>query len=259
MTFEHCIKATDVDPKSLESIQLPPLEPDGRIPTLSNYGMATFEVLGTSAEFVEYASTCNLPVFDGGGAYGATSIAALEKGATVIANDLKPEFFNFTVRTAIEKKLDLTKLYYITGSVFKDVNFPSNSLGAIHMSRVTHFFHPDELIETFRRAHEWLVPNGRFYILTMSQFHYSEPNFDEVYEERYQKGEKFPGQINNFTEGGPVDQQFKGKAPTYLHAIDPRVLLRLASDAGFIIKKLELAGGKNDNDYTCAVLINRKK
>ena len=57
---------------------------------------------------------------------------------------------------------------------------------------------------------------------------------------------KFPGEINNY--------QFKTES-YYLHAIDPFVLCNLAKKFNFTVKKVELWGGDNDDDYTCAILV----
>jgi hypothetical protein len=50
------------------------------------------------------------------------------------------------------------------------------------------------------------------------------------------------------------DYKFKNEKYV-LHAIDPIVMVRLANKYGFICKKIELSRCKNDNDYTCAILI----
>ncbi|KAK8835827.1 hypothetical protein M9Y10_040375 [Tritrichomonas musculus] len=258
---QHCdfgIYAGSLDINSIKDVELPPQEPDGRIKTLSNMGMATTNVLGLSEEFVEYASKCRQPVLDAGCAYGEASIAALKKGAKcVIANELQDDFFNIIVKDQRLNEDDRKRLYFKVGKMPDGIDFPENSLGAIHMSRVMHFFHPDEVERTFEKARKWLVPNGRFFILTASPYHYCTEGFGEVYEERYDKGEKWPGEVTDFTLNS--GQQFVKKAPTYLHEIDPRVLVRVAEKYGFLIKKVALYGGEKDEDYTSAIFINRKK
>ncbi|OHT03836.1 hypothetical protein TRFO_01542 [Tritrichomonas foetus] len=226
---------------------------------LSWFGLQTgYKVVafGTSAEFVEYASKCTLPCLDIGGAFGAASLAAIDKGATMILNELTSKFLDYIVLNTPKSKLE--KLYFIEGKITNEnISFPKGSIGAIHMSRVMHFFTPSEIEELFKRAKEWLAPDGRFYILTMSPYHYAKPGIDKIYDERYKQGVKFPGEIGDFTKGDGVDKVFKGKAPEYIHAIDPRVLFRVADEHGFRVKKLELAGGEKDQDYTCAIFVNK--
>ncbi|KAK8896365.1 hypothetical protein M9Y10_014263 [Tritrichomonas musculus] len=247
-----------LDLNSLKDISLPEPEPDGRIKTLSNMGMATTNVLGISEEFTEYAAKCDKPVLDAGCAYGETSIVALKKGAKcVVANELEEDFLNIIAKDKRLTDNDRQRFYFKVGKMPDGIDFPENSFGAIHMSRVMHFFHPDEVERTFEKIHKWLVPNGRFYLLTASPYHYCTPGFGEIYEERYEKGQEWPGEVTDFTINS--GQQFAKKTPTYLHEIDPRVLFRVAVKHGFLIKKLELSGGQNDNDYTCAIFINHKK
>ena len=115
------------------------------------------------------------------------------------------------------------------------------------MSRVMHFFKPNEVELFFQKAYNWLVSNGRLYIITMSQYHYGNPEgFSDYYNNEIKKGTEFPGMIN--------DYKFKDEK-YILHAIDPVVMLRVANKYGFTCKKIELSGGKNDDDYTCAILV----
>ena len=45
-----------------------------------------------------------------------------------------------------------------------------------------HFFKPNEVELFFQKAYKWLKPNGRLYIITMSQYHYSNPEgFSDYY------------------------------------------------------------------------------
>ena len=221
-------------------------------------GMATTSVLGLSDEFASYASTCGLPVLDIGCAYGETSIVALKRGAKcVIANEVEDDFLSIIAKDKRLTDEDRQKFYFKVGKLPDGIDFSENSLGAIHMSRVLHFFHPEEIERLFEKVKKWLVPNGRFYILTASPYHYCTTGFGKIYDERYENGMEWPGEVNDFTVNS--GQQFATKAPTYLHEIDPRVLFRVAVKHGFLVKKIELAGGKNDDDYTCAIFINHKK
>ncbi|OHT05449.1 hypothetical protein TRFO_26789 [Tritrichomonas foetus] len=175
----------------------------------------------------------------------------------MILNEVSSKFLYYIVEN--QPKSILEKLYFIEGKITNEnINFPKGSLGAIHMSRVMHFFTPEEIEVLFEKASEWLAPEGRFYILTMSPYHYAKPGIDQIYDQKYSEGVKFPGVIEDFTKGEGVDKQFRGKAPEYLHAIDTRVLFRVADEHGFRVKKLELSGGEKDVDYTCAIFINHK-
>ena len=101
--------------------------------------------------------------------------------------------------------------------------------------------------DIFENCNKWLIDKGRIYLSTMSQYHYGNPEgFSEFYNNEIKKGKEFPGMINDY----------KFKDENYiLHAIDPVVMLRVATKFGFTCKKIELSGGQNDDDYTCAILV----
>ena len=253
MSSELGILASTLDLSKISDVELPKPAPDGRIRTLNNMGYATPQVLGFSAEFVEYASHCDKPVLDGGAAYGATTIAALKKGATVIANEMDQKFLDSIVKNKELTDEDRKHLYLKFGKLPEGVDFPENSLAGVHMSRVTHFFHPEEIEELFSKIYKWLAPKGRFYVMTASPYHYAMPNFEETYEKRYRAGEEWPGVITDFQF--IIGNEPKDNSPKYHHAMDPRVLFRVATKHGFIVKKIELFGGKLDHDYTCGIFI----
>lgn len=258
MTYaELATPVTSLNLDEIEDLELPPKAPDGRLPTLNNMGFATEDIIGTTHDFVQYAGKCKYPVLDIGAAYGAASIAALKQGATVIANEIDIRDLHMIAKNKSLTDEERGRLYIKEGYAPFGIDFPKNSLGAIHGSRVMHFFKPNEVTGFFERAREWLVPNGRIFLLTMSQFHHSAKGFYKTYNERVKAGIKFPGEITTFTQD--MGQEHVGHAPTYLHALDPAVLVREASQFGFICKKVELFGGDDDMDYTCATFINGKE
>ena len=240
------ILLSDLDLSKISNPELPLPAEDGRIPVYNGDGYASQKPHPLSEEFILFAKNLKYPVLDIGAAYGLISIKALKKGATVICNEIEKKQLDYIANletiTIEEKK----RLYLKHGSIL-EIEFPMNSIGAIHMSRVMHFFKPEEIELFFKKAYKWLIPNGRIYIITMSQYHYANPEgFTDYYNSQIKKGVEFPGMIN--------DYKFKDEKYV-LNAIDPIVMLRVANKYGFICKKIELSGGKDDDDYTCAVLI----
>ena len=240
------VLVSSLDLSKVPKIEMPPPADDGRIPCLNGDGYATLDLEPLSNEFINYSSTIKEPVLDGGAGYGLTSITALKKGATVICNELEQKQLDYIAYLESLTNEEKKRLYLKQGSIF-EIDFPNNSIGAIHLSRVMHFFKPEEVELFFEKSYKWLVPNGRLYIVTMSQYHYGNPKgYYEKYNELIKSGSEWPGMI--------YDYKFKGD-DYILHAIDPIVMTRVANKHGFICKKIELWGGKNDDDYTCAVLI----
>ena len=237
---------SNIDLSTIPNPELPPPAEDGRIPVYNGDGYASPDPHPLSQEFVSFSSTVQSPVLDIGVAYGLTSINALKKGATVICNEKEKKQLEYICHIKSITDEEKKRLYLKHGSIL-EIDFPNNSSGATHISRVMHFFKPNEVELFFQKAYNWLIPNGRLYIITMSQYHYANPKgFSEFYNNEIKKGVEFPGMIN--------DYKFKDEKYV-LHAIDPVVMMRVGNKYGFICKKIELSGGKDDDDYTCAILV----
>ena len=101
--------------------------------------------MGTSKDFVDFSEKCQYPVFYIGAAYGETTVAALKKGATVIANDIDEGSLKYIIKRKELNDDDRKRLYLKKGFVPFDMDFESNSLGAIHASRVMHFLNQKKL------------------------------------------------------------------------------------------------------------------
>ena len=246
----QCRHASEIDLASLEAADIPPPAPDGRIATSNDMGFMTQENDAISQEFVNYAGGSKLPVLDGGAAYGVATIAALKAGATVIANDIDARMVNAIARSERLTPDDRERLYLREGPLPRGLDFPAGSLGAVHLSRCMHFFPPADFEEMFARASRWLARGGRLFVVTMSQYHHSGIDRLRTYEERKAAGSLWPGEIDDFVF-------CYGHAPSYLHSVDPSIIVRLADKFGFIPKRVELFGGPDDLDYVGAVLIKR--
>ncbi|ORX85681.1 hypothetical protein BCR32DRAFT_325352 [Anaeromyces robustus] len=249
------ILASELDLEKVPDVQLPEPAPDGRIRVFSDKGYATVGLMEISQEFVEYASTCPLPVLDVGTAYGETAVAVLKKGGFVIANDVEQDSLNYIVKRKDITDDDRKRLYLKKGFVPFDMDFEPDSLGAIHASRVMHFFTPNEVRAFFAKAKEWLVRDGVIFLITSSPYHWFTPKgFAEEYEKKFKEGVEFPGVITDFSY---LEDELK--TGEYNNAMDPKIIYREAVKNDFLIKKLGYAKGRYDYDYTFAVLVNRKE
>ena len=236
----------DIDLSKMPNPELPPPADDGRIPVYNGDGYASPIPHPLSQEFISFSSTLKSPVLDIGCAYGLVSLTALKKGATVICNEKEKKQLEYICHIKSINSEEKKRLYLKHGSIL-EIDFPENSIGAIHISRVMHFFNPNEVELFFKNAYKWLEPNGRIYIITMSQYHYANPEgFADYYNNEIKKGVEFPGMIN--------DYKFKNEK-YILQAIVPVVMMRVSNKFGFTCKKIELSGGKDDDDYTCAILV----
>ena len=165
---------SNIDLSTIPNPELPPKAEDGRIPVYNGDGYASPDPHPLSQEFVSFSSTVQSPVLDIGAAYGLTSINALKKGATVICNEKEKKQLEYICHIKSITEDEKKRLYLKHGSIL-EIDFPNNSLWAIHISRVMHFFKPNEVELFFQKAYKWFIPNGRLYIITMSQYHYANP------------------------------------------------------------------------------------
>ena len=255
------VQASTLKVENLNSLKQPSPEKDGKIKTLNAMGYMTPEVDHITQDFIEFAANTPLPVLDGGAAYGVASIPALKKGATVIANDIDPNHLVLIAQNKTLTSEEKERLYLNEDMLPNKANFPDHSLGAILLCRVAHFFTPEEMQAMFEKAKRWLSANGRLYIVTMTPYHYTLEGFANIYERRWQEAQAWPGVITTMTKNYGIEHT--GNIPKYLHVMDPRLMTRLASEYGFLIKKIELFGHhrnpkENGLGYIGAILIKQE-
>jgi SAM-dependent methyltransferase len=214
------VKATEFQSRVCD-LNLPECQTDGMIPTLNKNGFMTVGLDPISLEFIEFSAKCRSPVLDVGAAYGVASISALERGATVIANDVDEGHLSILrERTQTQYWEHL----YLNNARFPDeVDFPEQSLGAVLMRRVSHFLTADEMERALDKIKSWLVPGGRLYIVTMSPFHYNLPGFSLEYERRWEAGDCWPGIIHNMHDYAPHIADY---TTNFLHVMDEKVLTK---------------------------------
>ena len=130
---------TDVRP------ELPKSPVPGLIPTLNNTGWMTESLDRLSQDFADWAGTIPDEALDIGCAYGIATLAALERGARVLAADLEPKHLEILAgRTPPEQR---SRLRTQVASL-PETDFPPASFGAILAARVLHFLAPAEFTLT---------------------------------------------------------------------------------------------------------------
>ena len=75
----------------------------------------------------------------------------MKKGATVICNEKEKKQLEYICHIKSINSEEKKRLYLKHGSIL-EIDFPENSIGAIHISRVMHFFNPNE-VELFFKMH----------------------------------------------------------------------------------------------------------
>lgn len=257
---EWGISGDSVSLEELEELTQPLPERDGKVKTLNAMGFMNPSLDFIVEDFIDFAAEAQYPVLDGGAAYGVATIPALKAGATVIANDIDTRHLQLIVKDQHLSHAEKQRLFLNDRALPNDVNFPKNSLSAILLGRVLHFFTPAQVESMFQKANDWLVPGGRFYLVTMTPYHYSLKGFSDIFETRFAQGDPWPGIITTMTKDYIPEN--KGKIPDYLHVIDARIVERLATEYGFEVERLELFGHNrnpkdNNQGYVGAILVKR--
>lgn len=225
-----------------------------RIPTRNKTGWASNQLNEVSELFVAHCRNVPLPVLDIGAAFGLASLAAIEAGATVIANDLDPAHLAEIVKT--------NKLTLLPGRFPEDLYFPEASLSAVHASNVLHFLSGPQLEQGLAAIARWLAPGGKLFVQASTPWQKPFRAFVPVFERRRDAREDWPGWIENtrdFSTHRKLNQ-----IPASLHLLDDLTLRRIAEAAGLAVqdawlyRRRDLPGSLFLDGRECAGLIAQK-
>ncbi len=197
------------------------------IPTLNKQGYAAPKLDPFSQKFTEYAEGEFLEV---GAAFGFASLAALENGASVTANDLDERHLQHIKDEAKQKSL--TKLTTVAGSFPNELPFAENQFSKILVSRVLHFFSGVEFKQALEQLKSWLIPDGELIIVCETPFLTNWQSFIPEFNKRIEQGEAYPGEIDNPKYW---EKNWSDNLPDFVHWLDQSTLERLVTEAGFSI------------------------
>lgn len=219
---------------------LPESSVPGLVPTLNNTGWMTETLDDHSRAFTEFAPLAPGECLDIGCAYGIATLPALAAGARVLACDLEPRHLDILARRVPEQ--DRPRLRCQPGRL-PDVDFPAGSFGAILCARALHFLTGQDIDLTARKMFAWLVPGGRAFLVTDSP--YVGPWWQRApeYERRKQAGDLWPGFVADYRSLLPPGVN-PDDHPSFINPLDPDVLRRVATSAGFeVLEARFLRGG----------------
>jgi SAM-dependent methyltransferase len=175
-----------------------------------------------------------VPVLDVGAGYGVATIPALEAGATVFANDISPDHLE-ELRRQTPARLR-GRLTMIPGRFPADVDFPGESLDAVHASQVLHFLTGDEVAAGLAATFRWLRRGGHLFVLAATPFQATHVRFIPAFLERKARGEPWPGlmgDLRRYSSHPSVDQM-----PSWLHVFDDESLAIAVRRAGYEVEKV---------------------
>ncbi|EPH43453.1 non-ribosomal peptide synthetase [Streptomyces aurantiacus] len=209
----------------------------GMVATLNRTGVMVERLIPYSAEFAEYAGGGDGEVLDLGCAYGVASIAALERGARVVALDMEQKHLDILeqrVNDEARERLSLRR------GMLPDVDFEAGRFTAVHASRVMHFLTPDGVRLTLRKMYDWLAPGGKVFLSSDSPYFGYWASKAADYEARKRAGDPWPGYIDDVAAHFEEAHVIGG--PPLINAIDPDVFRRECEAAGFVVERAGFFG-----------------
>lgn len=232
-------------PQDKIKVQIPPLPEESEVTTLNNHGFMKLNLDEFSKEFINYSIKEKGPVMDVGAAYGVTVIPILKAGSAVIANDIEPRHL-LLIRENTPKKL-WSNLYLNDSRFPQDIDLPDNSLSAILMCRVAHFFTPEEMELAFNKAHKFLKKGGKIFFVIVSPYHARLKGFSKIYDERWSNGDRWPGVIQDMHKY--VLPHKAAYVPKFFHAVDERPIKIILKKYGFRTEKMSLFDYPDEGEH----------
>ncbi|ALA26714.1 class I SAM-dependent methyltransferase [Piscirickettsia salmonis] len=184
-------------------------------------------------KFIAYSSNCQRAVMEVGAGFGFASEKALNEGAYVICNDLEVSHLD----KLKEKHKTNRRLSVLPGNILTDIKIEENSLDAILVSRVLHFFSPKELNQFITKITKWLCNGGRVYAVVETPYLKNWQKFIPEFNARVEEGHEWPGLIET-----PAEYETSGRAaslPKLVHWFDEKTLRKPFEAHGFEILQCE--------------------
>ncbi len=212
----------------------------GFIKTTNTMGIMTSELSPAGKAFADFSAYAKQAVLDIGASYGVSTYPALDNGAQVIACDIDAqhlEILSAGVPAELQANLSTQCAPFPEG-----LDFPKNSLSAIHISQVLHFFSGEKVVEGLNKCYRWLEHNGRLFIVVVTPHHPIFANGIAVFDKQKALGHTFPGVVKTSEH---AEEKWVSALPELFHFFMPDTLSQLLSDAGFKTKTVEFFCYKN--------------
>jgi len=184
-------------------------------------------------------------VLEIGAAFGAASLEAITKGATVFCNDIEPENlaviknrFSAMIDEYNESSSgDNNKLILVPGEFPHELaGLPENYFDAILICRVLHFFTGKKIEESLALMSKLLTSGGKIYIVCETPYLKNWQLFIPEFKRRVKENVEWPGEIIN-----PTEYESSGRAsslPKFVHWITKEILERSLLRNGFDVEQI---------------------
>lgn len=213
-------------------INTPP-ETDGLIVTLNKMGYMNTEPEFYNEAFIDFAGQCLDPCLEIGTAYGKTTIAALKKGATMIANDLSKDHLDIVLQNTPETLRN--NLTLMPGAFPDALSIEDNRLGAVLSSRMLNFLDPETLPSSIDKIFKWIRPGGKFFVLVSSPYMGNFKEFVPHYLAARAQNKLWPGLLKDMANTVP---ERAGDLPPFMNLLDIEDIALLLVNSGFHIEHI---------------------
>jgi ubiquinone/menaquinone biosynthesis C-methylase UbiE len=201
-----------------------------------------------SLEFAIYMRNSKREGLDVGCGEGIATIAALARGAHVMAVDRDPTVLERLLARVPSEQYRRVKLRHAS---LPEMDFKFARFSAVHASRVLHFLPPDALQSTLRKFFRWLYPDGKLFVSALNPLGSFWRALRVDYSRRTMSGEPWPGYFENLYAAMP---ELTG-AETGVHLLDETVLTRELKAAGFILDDLTSYTLPWDVEQLCTAVV----
>lgn len=225
---------------SCYAADMPDYDAVGRVKTLNNMGWMHPVIDPVTAQFL--ASCKTQKILEIGAAYGYASQAALEAGADVWINDIESKHLDIFKQKIKDPKLRKS-VHLMPGDFPEKIKVDEDNFDAILAVRVLHFFAPEKLELAAQKMHALLKKGGKVYIVAETPYLKSWQSYLPEYERKKKEKDPYPGFLLNPSQYNQASGKY---LPQQLHFLDPDVLTRVFTKAGF---KIEFASFLNRTDY----------
>lgn len=161
------------------------------IPTNNQMGFMLTKVDSFVQRFIDYAAQDQKNWhLDVGAAFGIATIAALEKGARIIANDIDAS--HLTVISDRCARRFKNRLQLFLGDIRQEREYPLFSFGSVLFSRVLHFFTGEEIIHCLKNIKKKLRSRGKIFMINETPYFGTAKDFIPIYLQRKAAGKTWP-------------------------------------------------------------------
>ena len=145
--------------------------------TLNKMGYQTTKFDSYTEKFIRYAVETRGKGYslELGAGYGLVSKEIVENGGRMYCNDLEVKHLE------VLEGLSSNQLHIVGGDLFS-LELPQNFFEAILISRVIHFFTPEEVSLCLQMLKAWLRPGGKLFITTETPYLSNWTKFIPIFE-----------------------------------------------------------------------------